>query len=73
MDMQGLESSYVEKRANKCLFCDSRDVTFGNFHCGMLGDGWQSMKCNDCGSTWERLFELFAIANEIYKGNEKGD
>ena len=56
-----LKNDYIDHKANKCLICDSRNISFGNFHCGMLGDAWRTVKCQECKSQWDQLFELFDI------------
>ena len=62
-NIQELTESHIEKRATHCIICDSRNVTFRKFHCGVLGDAHRAVQCNDCSWQWEQLFELFDICN----------
>lgn len=57
------ETEYVEAMGTLCLFCGSEQIEGGPVE---IDDGraWQHMKCNDCDSEWDDLYDLSGCANE---------
>ena len=50
--------AYVANCGNKCPKCRSDNLEAGEMQIPDGGTTWQPVKCHNCGSTWNDVYEL---------------
>jgi len=53
---------YVSHGGNNCPHCNSTDIEGGSFETDDFG-AWRKVECNECGSTWEDIYNLVKFDN----------
>lgn len=57
-----MESNYVKNQGNHCPSCRSANITGGPFDVDG-GEATQEMGCDECGASWEDLYNLTGYLN----------
>jgi predicted Zn finger-like uncharacterized protein len=66
---ENYEGEYIESSGTQCPVCKSESIVGRDQVEVNSGAAWQSVKCMDCGATWQDVYSLVGIDN-LQTGDE---